>query len=153
MIRAIGRLGGWGWCISRLILFGVDVYPFGGKADPVLPFNQGRELGAGNPPNPDGHGSAYLWERVWSRDAWLDILGRFVHVESLLGGLGPVPTVIFPRFHQWDAVRRLEADAKVSGAGRNYLVQHSGGVGQVELDRLVGASVLVFARPWGPQGV
>ena len=95
-----------------------------------LPFNQGHGLGAGNPPNPDGHRTAYLWERVWSRDAWMDILGRFVHVEKPSMGSKARPTVIFPRFHQWDSVRRLEADAKATGAGRNYLVQHSAGSGK-----------------------
>ena len=95
-----------------------------------LPFNQGHDLRAGNPPNPDGHRAAYLWEKVWSRDAWMDILGRFIHVEKASKGSKARPTVIFPRFHQWDAVRRLEADAKATGAGRNYLVQHSAGSGK-----------------------
>ncbi|MXZ69529.1 MAG: type I restriction endonuclease subunit R, partial [Acidimicrobiia bacterium] len=93
-----------------------------GKRTRFLPFNQGHDLGAGNPPNTDGHRTAYLWERVWSRDAWLDILGRFIHVEKLSKGSKARPTVIFPRFHQWDAVRRLEADAQAKSAGRNYLV-------------------------------
>ena len=101
-----------------------------GQQTRFLPFNQGHDLGAGNPPNPDGHRTAYLWERVWSRDAWMDILGRFIHVEKKSKGSKKRPTVIFPRFHQWDAVRRLEADAKVAGAGRNYLVQHSAGSGK-----------------------
>ena len=95
-----------------------------------LPFNQGQDLGAGNPPNPDGHRTAYLWERVWSRDAWMDILARFIHVEKPSKGSKARPKVIFPRFHQWDAVRRLESDAKESGAGKNYLVQHSAGSGK-----------------------
>ena len=101
-----------------------------GKQTRFLPFNQGHHLGAGNPPNPDGHRTAYLWERVWSRDAWMDILGRFIHVEKASKGSKKRPTVIFPRFHQWDAVRRLEADAKARGAGENYLVQHSAGSGK-----------------------
>jgi len=46
-----------------------------------LPFNRGHNRGKGNPPNPRGHRTAYLWERVWEKDAWLDLLGRFVHVE------------------------------------------------------------------------
>ena len=96
-----------------------------------LPFNQGHDLGAGNPPHPDGgHRTAYLWERVWSRDAWLDILARFIHVEKTSKGSKSRPKVIFPRFHQWDAVCRLETDAKQAGAGKNYLVQHSAGSGK-----------------------
>ena len=95
-----------------------------------LPFNRGHELGAGNPPNPDGHRTAYLWEQVWSRDNWMDVLGRFIHVVKPSRGSRAKPEVIFPRFHQWDAVRRLETDAKQQGAGRNYLVQHSAGSGK-----------------------
>ena len=101
-----------------------------GKHTRFLPFNRGHDLGAGNPPNPDGHRTAYLWERVWSRGPWMDILGRFIHGKKPSLGSKARPTVIFPRFHQWDAVRRLEADTKATGAGRNYLVQHSAGSGK-----------------------
>jgi type I restriction enzyme R subunit len=100
-----------------------------GKSTRFLPFNQGHDLGPGNPPNPRGHRTAYLWERVWQRDAWLDLLNRFVHVEASATKRA-APLVIFPRFHQWDAVLTLEADAKTNGAGENYLVQHSAGSGK-----------------------
>ena len=119
-----------------MVHFAVDPYSvamttrLAGKRTRFLPFNQGHDLGAGNPPNPDGHRTAYLWERVWSRNAWMDILGRFIHVEKPSKGSKARPTVIFPRFHQWDAVRRLETDARVQGAGHNYLVQHSAGSGK-----------------------
>jgi type I restriction enzyme R subunit len=104
-----------------------------------LPFNQGsggagNTGGAGNPPSSTGHRTAYLWEQVWQRDAWLDLLARFVHVEmpakGSKAGKKKQAVTIFPRYHQWDAVRRLEADAKASGAGQNYLVQHSAGSGK-----------------------
>jgi len=95
-----------------------------------LPFDQGYDEHAGNPPNPDGHRSAYLWQRVWQRDAWLDLLQRFVHVERVSRGSRKPANMIFPRFHQWDAVRRLEAAAKADGAGHDYLVQHSAGSGK-----------------------
>jgi type I restriction enzyme, R subunit len=95
-----------------------------------LPFNRGDAGGAGNPPNPDGHATAYLWERVWQRDAWLDLLGRFVHVDSPSKGSKKPKLVIFPRYHQWDAVRRLESAARDEGAGHSYLVQHSAGSGK-----------------------
>jgi type I restriction enzyme R subunit len=95
-----------------------------------LPFDRGHELGAGNPPNPKGHRSAYLWERVWQRDAWLDLLHRFVHVTPVPKGAKVPPLVIFPRFHQWDAVLSLAGDARANGAGSHYLVQHSAGSGK-----------------------
>jgi len=95
-----------------------------------LPFNQGYKLGPGNPPNPDGHATAYLWQRVWEREAWLDLLARFVHVEKPGKGSKKPGAVIFPRFHQWDAVRRLEDAARTEGPGNNYLIQHSAGSGK-----------------------
>ncbi len=95
-----------------------------------LPFNRGHDMGAGNPPNPDGHRSSYLWERVWTRDAWLDLLNRFVHVEPVPKGSKAPGRVIFPRFHQWDATLALTADAREHGAGHDYLVQHSAGSGK-----------------------
>jgi type I restriction enzyme R subunit len=108
-----------------------------GNATVFLPFNQGHNGGAGNPQNPNGHRSGYLWERVLQRDAWLDLFGRFVHVEKpatatgapKLGGKAP-GKVIFPRYHQWDAVLRLEAAARSEGPGHSYLVQHSAGSGK-----------------------
>ena len=99
-----------------------------------LPFNKGRDLGAGNPDNPDGYKTAYLWEEVWERAAWLDILSRFLHLEvkeeKKIGKKTTRETMIFPRYHQWDSVRKMEADARQAGAGKNYLVQHSAGSGK-----------------------
>ncbi|MEI7584117.1 type I restriction endonuclease [Runella sp.] len=99
-----------------------------------LPFNQGHENGAGNPPNEYGHQTAYLWEQVWQRDSWLDIIGKFIHVQKeeyrQKGTTYKKERVIFPRFHQLEVVRRLAADAKTKGAGQNYLIQHSAGSGK-----------------------
>ena len=102
-----------------------------GDATEFLPFNQGsggagRPGGKGNPPNPSGYRTAYLWERVWQRDAWLDLLHRFVH-ESRPGKGGKKTTsarLIFPRYQQWDLVLRLAEHAATHGPGRNYLAQH-----------------------------
>jgi type I restriction enzyme R subunit len=95
-----------------------------------LPFNRGHGRAGGNPPNLNGHATAYLWEQVWQRDAWLDLLARFVHVEqSARGAKGP-RTVIFPRYHQWDCVLALEWAAKVEESGHSYLVEHSAGSGK-----------------------
>src|SRR5579884_112353 len=105
-----------------------------GQQTRFLPFNLGHSLGAGNPPNPHGHKTAYLWERVWARAAWLDILHRFIDVQRPRKGTAAqklaAQRVIFPRYHQWDAVLKLEADAREHGAGRSYLVQHSAGSGK-----------------------
>ena len=99
-----------------------------------LPFNRGNNGGRGNAPDPAGHRTRYLWEQLWARDAWLDILARFIHVIPGGGATKAAKlrngTVIFPRYHQWDAVRRLEATARAEGPGRSYLVQHSAGSGK-----------------------
>ena len=105
-----------------------------GQQTRFLPFNLGHNLGAGNPPNARGHKTAYLWERVWARDAWLDILHRFIDVQRPRKGTAAqklaAQRVIFPRYHQWDAVLKLEADARANGSGRSYLIQHSAGSGK-----------------------
>lgn len=101
-----------------------------GKTTTFLPFNRGNNRGAGNPANPDGHRSSYLWEQVWQRDAWLDLFARFIHVAKPSKGSKAPGLVIFPRFHQWDAVLRMEQAAKVEGPGQKYLVQHSAGSGK-----------------------
>lgn len=104
-----------------------------------LPFNKGYNTGAGNPPNPNGNKTAYLWENIWTKDSWLDIVGRFMHLEQNTitpnGTFGRRTTakqenLIFPRFHQLDVVRKLTADAKAKGSGNNYLIQHSAGSGK-----------------------
>lgn len=110
-----------------------------GSDTTFLPFNRGshpgeKGCGAGNPPNPRGHATAYLWEDTFDRDNWLDILARFVHVAqadpSAKAKRRRQGTLIFPRYHQWDAVRTLEAHARAGGAGHHYLVEHSAGSGK-----------------------
>jgi len=101
-----------------------------------LPFNQGRFGGAGNPPVPPtqtGYATRYLWERAWARDSVLDLIRQFIHEveeEDERGRRTGHRFLIFPRYHQLDAVRRLVADARSHGAGRPYLVQHSAGSGK-----------------------
>jgi type I restriction enzyme R subunit len=101
-----------------------------GRSTRFLPFNRGRDGAAGNPANPGGHRTAYLWQQIWARDNWLELLQRFVHVEKPPKGSRGPAAVIFPRYHQWDAVRALEAAARDEGAGHDYLVQHSAGSGK-----------------------
>lgn len=97
-----------------------------GESTVFLPFNQGSNGpgvsgAAGNPPSP-GYKTAYLWEEVWQRDAWLDLLGTFIHAE---GG-----RVLFPRYHQWHAVRSILEATRRDGAGVDRLIQHSAGSGK-----------------------
>jgi type I restriction enzyme R subunit len=101
-----------------------------------LPFNQGRFGGAGNPPVPPtqaGYATRYLWERAWARDSVLDLIRQFIHEVEEEDGRGRRTGqrfLIFPRYHQLDAVRRLVVDARSHGARRPYLVQHSAGSGK-----------------------
>lgn len=100
-----------------------------------LPFNRGNGHGAGNPPVDGKHRTFYLWEQVWERESLLDIIGRFVHLQApeadeVAGRNGGKEKMIFPRYHQLDCVRRLEAASRDAGAGTNYLVQHSAGSGK-----------------------
>jgi type I restriction enzyme, R subunit len=105
-----------------------------GRNTHFLPFNQGCGTGAGNPENPGGYKTAYLWEAVLERHSFLDILARFIHLqveEKKLGGKKVRrETMIFPRYHQLDCVRKMVADARERGAGTNYLIQHSAGSGK-----------------------
>jgi type I restriction enzyme R subunit len=93
-----------------------------------LPFDQGDGGAQGNPPNPHGHTTAYLWEQVWQRDSLLEILGRYMVTE--LDDKKQISKIIFPRFHQLDATRKLEATVLAEGPGEKYLVQHSAGSGK-----------------------
>lgn len=105
-----------------------------GKNTHFLPFNKGCDNGAGNPENPGGYKTAYLWEEVLERHSILDILARFIHLQTEEKKLGDKKvtreTMIFPRYHQLHCVRRLVADARQRGVGANYLVQHSAGSGK-----------------------
>jgi type I restriction enzyme R subunit len=108
-----------------------------GGATHFLPFDKGCDGGAGNPPDPAGrtYRTGYLWEEVLQRDSFLDILARFVHlqVEERRDDQGrkvKVESMVFPRYHQLDAVRQLVHAARDEGVGHNYLVEHSAGSGK-----------------------
>ncbi len=105
-----------------------------GKVTHFLPFNKGNGTGAGNPENPDGYKTLYLWEQVWQKDSFLDILAQFIHLQIEEKKVGDKKvkreSMIFPRYHQLDSVRKMVADARVKGVGNNYLVQHSAGSGK-----------------------
>lgn len=93
-----------------------------------LPFNRGNDGGKGNPAGEGGHPTAYLWEEVWQRDGWLEILGRYL--VSRRDARTQVSRVIFPRYHQLDATRRLVRAVRDEGPGGRYLIQHSAGSGK-----------------------
>jgi type I restriction enzyme, R subunit len=100
-----------------------------GTATEFLPFNQGDHGAAGNPlPDHGGHRTAYLWEQVWERHSWLEILGRYLVTQK--DEKKHITTVIFPRFHQLDATRQLLAAVRAQGPGSKYLIQHSAGSGK-----------------------
>lgn len=101
-----------------------------------LPFNKGNGGGKGNPIAYGDYRTSYLWKDILQKDSLLDILFRFVYVknEDVQDSTGEIidkkETVIFPRYHQLNAVRRIEADVIEKGVGHNYLVQHSAGSGK-----------------------
>ena len=104
-----------------------------------LPFNKGRNNGAGNPPNPLGMKTDYLWKEILTKDSITNIIQNYIQLieeesEKILpdGKIKKekVKKMIFPRYHQLDSVRNLLADVKVNGAGKRYLIQHSAGSGK-----------------------
>lgn len=115
-----------------------------GKNTYFLPFNQGsngagNDGGKGNPSNPNGYPTAYFWEYVFQKDSMMDIIQKFIHLQikeekkQLPDGTEQVTkkkTLIFPRYHQLDVVRKLIADVREEGTGHNYLIQHSAGSGK-----------------------
>lgn len=134
-----------------LVFFAVDLYQaamttkLNGGNTRFFPFNQGSngpgaDGGAGNPPALDGrYVTAYLWEDVLQKDSFLDIVQKFIHFEKIQEvenrpdgseKISTKKTVIFPRYHQLDVVRKLIGDVKRTGSGTNYLVQHSAGSGK-----------------------
>ncbi|MGO1056459.1 type I restriction endonuclease subunit R [Crossiella sp. CA198] len=108
-----------------------------GEKTHFLPFNMGHDSGAGNPPGADGRSAtAYLWERVWEKHAWLNIIGRLMIVETkeewdvANGTSVRHTTMLFPRFHQWEAVTNIVAAVREEGVGHRYLIEHSAGSGK-----------------------
>ena len=129
------RLFEFGRCLAH---FAVDEHEvrfcthLKGKASWFLPFNQGWNDGAGNPPNRHGLKTDYLWKQVLTRDSLTDVLENYAQiVETKEEKTGrKKQEQIWPRFHQLDVVRRLLADVRDKGAGRRYLIQHSAGSGK-----------------------
>lgn len=106
-----------------------------GKDTFFLPFNQGENGagvagGKGNPANPNGYPTSYLWEKVFTSESMMDIVQKFINLEIKEEDGKTKKTLIFPRYHQLDVVRKIIADVKKNGAGKNYLIQHSAGSGK-----------------------
>ncbi|MGB3119895.1 MAG: type I restriction endonuclease, partial [Verrucomicrobiales bacterium] len=100
-----------------------------GPATRFLPFNQGNEGAAGNPVNAQGgHRTAYLWEKVWARESWLEVLGRYLIAKR--NKKKEIEQIIFPRFHQLDVTRKLQVAVLNDGPGGKYLIMHSAGSGK-----------------------
>src|ERR1700687_4530644 len=99
-----------------------------GAPTAFLPFNQGDNGASGNPVNPNGHRTAYLWERAWERESWLEIIGRYLVTPR--DEKKKIKAIIFPRYHQLDATRALVGAIRKEGAGGKYLIQHSAGSGK-----------------------
>ena len=109
-----------------------------GEDTKFLPFNRGFNDGRDNPPVNDDVRTAYLWREILPKDSLMELIGRFLHLSReerkirTNSGFRYITTesMIFPRFHQLDAVRKLVSHAKINGAGKNYLIQHSAGSGK-----------------------
>lgn len=103
-----------------------------------LPFNRGRDNGAGNPPIEDASPTAYFWREILDRDTWLDLVGRFLHfrfderTDPIDRKKSFTRSLRFPRFHQWRVVTNLERAVLEEGPGDNYLIQHSAGSGKTD---------------------
>lgn len=127
-----------------------------GEKTRFLPFNRGHNDGPGNPPDPEGGSpTSYLWRDVLSRESLLDILHRFMHLETkerldpATGELTRSTTLLFPRYHQWEAVRKLTKAAAEEGPGHKYLVQHSAGSGKTNTISWLAHRLARLHRPDG----
>ena len=128
-----------------LCYFAIDLYDafmtteLKGEYTRFLPFNQGSNGagnpgGKGNPKNDEGYPTSYIWERVFSVDSMIDLIAKFITIieekEEKNGKSYITKKIIFPRYHQYDVVKKISADVKEKGAGVNYLIEHSAGSGK-----------------------
>jgi len=122
-----------GRCLVHMAVDTDEVYMttrLSGRSTFFLPFNKGNNFGAGNPPNPVGHKSAYLWEEVFSKESIANIIQHFVRLDGRAKDSLSKRTMFFPRYHQLDVVRKLVSHAAEHGVGQTYLIQHSAGSGK-----------------------
>lgn len=123
-----------------------------GKASWFLPFNKGWNDGAGNPPNPQGLKTDYLWKAFLTKRNLTDILENYAQVVEEVDehGKRKPPKQVFPRFHQLDVVRKLLADAQAHGAGKRYLIQHSAGSGKSNSIAWLGHQLIGLEKSGNP---
>ncbi|MDD2449617.1 MAG: type I restriction endonuclease subunit R [Sulfurimonas sp.] len=95
-----------------------------------LPFNKGNNHGKGNPVNPNGHKTSYIWEEVFTKESLAGLIQHFVRLDGKDGDALSKRTLYFPRYHQMDVVRKIIDDASTKGVGQTYLIQHSAGSGK-----------------------
>jgi len=122
-----------GRCLVHMTVDTDEVYmttKLAGKGTYFLPFNKGNNHGAGNPPNPDGHKTAYLWQEVFSKESVANIIQHFVRLDGSAKDPLNKRTLFFPRYQQLDVVRKLISHASEQGVGHTYLIQHSAGSGK-----------------------
>jgi type I restriction enzyme R subunit len=144
-----------GRCIAHFAVDDSEVWfctHLQGKASWFLPFNKGWNDGAGNPPNPHGLKTDYLWREILTRESLTDILENYAQlVEQKDPKTGKRwRKQIFPRYHQLDVVRKLLADAREHGAGRRYLIQHSAGSGKSNSIAWLAHQLIGLAREGKP---
>ena len=125
-----------GRCLAHFAVDPEEVYmatELDGQDTTFLPFNKGHDLGAGNPPNPSGYRTSYFWKYLFNPDSVLDLVQNFItefRERDDQGNLKDAEFLVFPRYHQLQAVRRSVVDAERNGAGERYLIQHSAGSGK-----------------------
>jgi len=122
-----------GRCLVHMAVDTDEVYmttKLAGKSTFFLPFNKGNNHGQGNPPNPHGHKTSYLWEEVFSKASLANIIQHFVRLDGTSKDDLKKRTLFFPRYHQLNVVRKLVDHASSNGVGHTYLIQHSAGSGK-----------------------
>jgi len=122
-----------GRCIVHFAVDTDEVYmttKLNGSKTFFLPFNKGYKNGKGNPPNPFGHKTAYLWEEILTRESLTNIIQHFVRFDGKPKDALSKRTLFFPRYHQLDVVRKILSHARKNGVGHTYLIQHSAGSGK-----------------------
>lgn len=122
-----------GRCLVHMAVDTDEVYmttKLAGGSTYFLPFNKGHNHGKGNPPNPNGHKTAYLWKEVFTKESIANIIQHFVRLDGSSKDPLPKRTLFFPRYHQLDVVRKLVEHASEHGVGHTYLIQHSAGSGK-----------------------